>query len=321
MVDTTDNNVDKVDENIKKPSNKTKNAKTESTKTAGAKSRSTTPKTTSTKSAKSTGTKSSSAQSKSTKNTSTKSASDKSASTKGENKKSTNIKKTTTKSTSDKKNSTKTKVEKKSENNLENNSKIKLINDEKTDILPKENELQDLSETNENREKESKYDTISLKEIREAIENKVDKDQKKSIIKEVLVNLGIAIIMLAFLIIIMIGSNNISGETLNKDMKIITLFILIIGIFILEMSYKKDNSKIAMNGIETLVFGAANLCLIYVAKLYSSNLIRYITYISVAIAGYYVIKSILLSICNVRKFKNDNNDIKEIIQKKKKIEE
>ena len=179
------------------------------------------------------------------------------------------------------------------------------------------NDIEEIVKTDEN----EKFNTISLKEVREAIENKINNKQKKTIIKEALINLGIAILMIVFLIVIMLGRNNIMVETLDKDMKIITLFILAIGIFLLEVSYKKDSFKIAMNGIEVLAYGAANLCLIYVAKLYSSNLIKCITYIGVAVGGYYIIKTMLITIRNIKKYKNDNNDIKDIIQKKKKIEE
>lgn len=166
-----------------------------------------------------------------------------------------------------------------------------------------------------NNDDEDKFDTISLKEIREAIENKVDSRQKKSIVKEVLLNIGIAIIMIIYLLIIIMGSKNIDVETLEKDMKIMTFSILAIGIFILELSYKKDNSKIAINGIEVIIYSGINLCLVFVEKLYFNNLINIITNISIVISGYYIIKSLILSIVNIRKYKKDNSDIKEIIKK------
>lgn len=168
---------------------------------------------------------------------------------------------------------------------------------------------------------ESKYDTISLKEIREAIENKVDKNQKKSIIKETIINIGIAILMIIYLLIVIMGSKNIDPQTLEKDLKIMTLGILAVGIIVLEISYKKDKSKIALIGVETLVFGAANLCLIYIAKLHMDQLVRIINYISLVIAGYYIFKSIVLAITNISKFKKDNSDIKDIVTRKKQIEE
>ena len=127
--------------------------------------------------------------------------------------------------------------------------------------------------------------------------------------------------MVVYLIIIIMGSKNIEPATLEKDLKIMTLGILAAGIVILEISYKKDKSNIALIGVETLVFGAANLCLIYIAKLYSDQLTKVVTYISFVIAGYYIFKSVIVAITSVNKFKKDNNDIKDIVKKKVKVED
>ena len=155
-----------------------------------------------------------------------------------------------------------------------------------------------------------------MKEIREAIENKVDKKQKKSVIKKVLINFGIGIAMIIFLILVIMGNKNISADVLEKDMKIMTLFILGIGIFTLELAYQKDKTEIVINAIEILIFGAANLCLIYIFKLYIGQLMYATIGIGATVIGYYVLKSIIMSIVSVRKFKKDNSDIKEIVEKK-----
>ena len=169
-----------------------------------------------------------------------------------------------------------------------------------------------------NKEQEEKYNTISLKEIKEALKTKVSKTQKKSIVKEVLINIGIAILMVIYLVIVLKGSINIGSENFEKDLKIMTLCILAIGIIILEVSYKKDSTKIALHGVEVLVFAGANLFLIFVNKLHFDRLPKDIMYIGVGIGCYYVIKSIVLAVKSVRKYKKDNSDIKEIVSKKKK---
>lgn len=162
---------------------------------------------------------------------------------------------------------------------------------------------------------ESKYDTVSLKEIRDAIENKVNESQKQSLVKKILINIGIAITMILYLILIIMGSKNIETIVLEKDIKIISLSILAIGIFVLEMAYKKDNNEMAINSLEILVFGASSLCLVYVIKLHFDNLINIITYIGGIVASYFILKLMILAITNVRKYKKDNSDIKEIIKK------
>ncbi len=162
----------------------------------------------------------------------------------------------------------------------------------------------------------SKDNTVTLKQIKEVLGNKVNKDQKKSIIKDIFVNIFIAVIMIIYLVLLIMGSFNIDSEIYEQDIKVITLSILAIGIFILELSYKKDSTKIIIHGIEVLVFGASNLCLIYVMKLYFDNLTNIIKYIGTGVIGYYVLKTIICTIRNVRKYKKDNNDIREIVGKK-----
>ena len=89
-----------------------------------------------------------------------------------------------------------------------------------------------------------------------------------------------------------------------------------IGITVLEVSYKKDNLKLALNGVEILVFGASNVCLVYVFKLYLGSLLSFLSYIGIALIGYYFIKIMVLSIYSIKKYKKDNNDIKDIVKKR-----
>ena len=170
---------------------------------------------------------------------------------------------------------------------------------------------------NEEEQRETKYDTVTLEQIKEAIGSKVDNKQKKNIIKDIFINLGIAIIMVAGLIIVMLFGNDFNTETLEKSIKITTLAIVAVGIIILEASYKKDSSKMALNGVEILVYGGSFVCLIYTVKLYFQNLTNVISILTTGIAGYYILKSIIVTILNTKKFKRENNDIKEIIKKKK----
>ena len=204
------------------------------------------------------------------------------------------------------------------DNSKENN---KLNSNEKD--KKKENDINNESDEVEQETSlvdESKFDTVSLKEIREALENKVDKNQRKSVLKDVFINISIALLMVLYLSVIMIIYKKLDVTVLEKISKIATLTILFIGLAILEISYKKDNTKVAMNAIEVITFGASNLCLIYTIKLYIDNLRSIIGYIIIGVVAYYIVKSTLLSIFSIRKFKDENNDIKDIVAKKKKEE-
>ena len=159
---------------------------------------------------------------------------------------------------------------------------------------------------------------VSLKEIKEALETKVDKTQKKSVIKDVFINIILAVIMMTYLgVIIMISNNNTPVEVIIKFTKIATLGILFFGIVFLELSYQTDKAKLALNAMEVIVFGGSSLCLIYTVRLFYNNLGKVIGLITIGIIIYYLLKSIVTAITSINKFKKDNNDIKDIIDKKK----
>ena len=201
--------------------------------------------------------------------------------------------------------------EKKDEKKLPNakKEKVKVEKNEKIkEEVAKENDEKVLEEI-------KKDDTVSLKEIREALENKVSNIQKRNILKENIINILIAIVIVLYLIIVFMGSKNMSIELLETDLKVFSISFAIIGLIILELAYKKDNSKIAITGAEILIFGAINLCMMYVVKLYPTNLLNTVTYISIGVGCYYLIKVLIQSLKNVKKYKEDNNDIKEIIKK------
>ena len=167
----------------------------------------------------------------------------------------------------------------------------------------------------EESKKDSMEDTVSLKEIRNALESKVDENQKRNIIKENILNVLISIAIILYLIIIFTVSKNIKFDNLENCLKAFSIGFAVIGLIMLEISYKKDSFKIAISAGEILVFGAINLCMMYVVKLYPSNLLNVTTYISIGVAVYYLAKIVILSIKNINKCKKDNNDIKEIIKK------
>ena len=207
-------------------------------------------------------------------------------------------------------------------NKSEMESKSKTATKAKVENKPKtenktENKKEEkkVEEKQEKENKNDKEDTVSLKQIREALENKVSENQKHSIIKENIINVMIAVAIILYLIIVFVGSKSIQANTLEIVLKAFSIAYAVIGLIILEIAYKKDNLKILFCGGEILIFGAVNLCMMYVAKLHPSNLLNVTTYISIAVAAYYLIKITILTVKSVKKYKKDNSDIKEIIKK------
>lgn len=203
--------------------------------------------------------------------------------------------------------------EKKQVNNKEKNQQMN--KSKKQTTSNEKNKTSKVEKNDQVKENDDNYKFVSLKEIKEAIENKVNNSQKIDLIKEILLNIGIIITIIICLVILIMATRNIELNVLETDLKIFSLCILGIGILILEYAYKKDNMKIALTSLEIIVLGAINLCLIYVLKLNFNNITTVITWIGAIFTVYYVLKCLIITMQNIRKYKKDNNDIKQIIKK------
>ena len=96
--------------------------------------------------------------------------------------------------------------------------------------------------------------------------------------------------------------------------KITSFIFLILSIIIFEVSYKKDNDEIALNGIEFLVLSIYSLLIQYIPKRLKIDENMY------ALAGtyifliYYGIKNIIIYTKEKKKELDNLSDIKEIVK-------
>lgn len=163
----------------------------------------------------------------------------------------------------------------------------------------------------------------SIKEIQTELEEqarqqrKLPEEVKKKLNKKVFNNIIIAIVIMAYLFLVNIGSLNIETVTFVKDLKAFSMLLIILTIAIFEYSYKKDNGSICINGIETLVLAIITLVTPYIYILSKKfNLI--IASISLLVGAYYVIKAIIMYKKGKKEYLKESNDISEILNSKKK---
>ena len=164
-------------------------------------------------------------------------------------------------------------------------------------------------------EKNLNSDTISLNDIKERLKMQITKDQKKSLLKRTFLNIIIAISMILYLGILISGKFNIEREMFVTDLKVITISIMFIGIYIIEYAYRKDSIIYALNSFEVIIYGIMNLGIIYILKLYENKFTKAICIFALGIFIYYFCKIIYINVKNINKYKKDNNDIREIIKK------
>ena len=158
-----------------------------------------------------------------------------------------------------------------------------------------------------------------VKKIEEEIKQKttLPENIKEKIRKEILKNILIAIIIVVYFTFLILGSVGTIKNVRSIDFNIFSMLILGIAIYLFEVSYKKDNGKLALLGIESLITAIFTLFLPYIIFELDAINKKYYLIISGYVAVYYIIKCICISVRTRNKYMKQTSDISEIIKKNK----
>lgn len=158
---------------------------------------------------------------------------------------------------------------------------------------------------------------INFEHIKNEIEshNKIPLEEIIKIKRKVIPNIIIALSLILFYIFIELGYKNI--ETINYvlDLKVFSGIFLITSIYLFEKSYKLDEFKKMVFGIEMLIVSIFNLSLIYVYYAYSRSYESIVFIFALIIGIYYFIKSITIFLKNKKEYFFEKSDIKKIVSK------
>lgn len=150
-------------------------------------------------------------------------------------------------------------------------------------------------------------DIMNKKHIPKEIEDKIH--------KKIFENILIADVLMVFLNLITLGSLNIETPVFLKDLKIFSLGFIIFTIVLFEISYKRENGKILINGLECFALSIVMLFSSYIYTMHMKEFDIYISLASYAFAIYYVGKSIIISKKMKKQYIQSLSDIEEIIKK------
>ena len=220
-----------------------------------------------------------------------------------------------------------------------NNNNIKNSNNGKTTVKSAENKIDMEKPKNDNTEKGKKQDVkevvadeieepkeekkeviakehsklIKFEEIKNIFKKKkkIPKEDKKNIRKPVIYNFLVMIIVVLYFVFLILGFNNIEKSVYQTDLKVFAICALFLAIILLERAYSKENKKVAVYGVETLIIAIVTLGLIYVNLMLSSQYINILLIILGIVVVYYFIKSIVIRARGKKKYFLDN--MKEII--------
>lgn len=137
---------------------------------------------------------------------------------------------------------------------------------------------------------------------------------KKPILKDTLVNIIYLILIVIYFTCFNTQGTLLAVETITQYINISSMIFLLISIIMLEVGYRKENTKIFINGIEFLVLAIFTLLIKHMPKVLGDTMKNYVEmgiYVSIA---YYILKSAIM----FTKVKYDHlkslSDIKEIVK-------
>ena len=139
------------------------------------------------------------------------------------------------------------------------------------------------------------------------------KEKKKGIYKRTFENILVAVIVILCFLMMILGYINIPEEAYIKDLKVFSLATIAITIVLFEIAYNKDSGKIAIHGIETLLLSILTLVSMYIYILHRTKFLFVIMGGVVLATLYYLVRSIVVTIKEKRKWKDNISDVKDIV--------
>ena len=157
-----------------------------------------------------------------------------------------------------------------------------------------------MAKKEKNELKEIKIDEEKLEKIeKELKENKKRKknDEKIKIkYKNIFRNIVLAIIIVAYFGILLLGSKKIPIIEYITDLKTFVIFELAVTIFIFERAFKKDDDSLAIHGIEMFAITATTVVILNLFSRESNKIIPVICISIVITCVYYLVKSVIIAI-------------------------
>ena len=137
--------------------------------------------------------------------------------------------------------------------------------------------------------------------------------KNKKINKKIYANILIAIAIMIYFLLINFAYYQLQKSYLLIILKILSMLTLGLGIIVLEIAYKKESGKIAINAVEVLIIAAHTLSIAHIVEIQRLDFASYILVSSYVFSIYYVLKAIFIHTKERREYLNSLSDIKEIV--------
>lgn len=131
--------------------------------------------------------------------------------------------------------------------------------------------------------------------------------------ENVFTNILIAIAIMLYFIVINFSYFRLENEIFILGLKILSFVVLGLGIIFLEIAYKKDSGKIAINAIEILVLACFTISTKHIVEVKKMVFEDYILITSYIFSLYYILKAIIIFTKEKKEYLNSLSDIREIV--------
>ncbi len=148
---------------------------------------------------------------------------------------------------------------------------------------------------------------------------KLPQEISQEILKNMFDSLLTAVGIMLYFIILNLAYSTMKQERLIEDIKVFAGVFLVVGIVLLEKSYKSDSGSKALKGIETLILSLHSLLIMHVITLFQYNFQYYLLTSSYIFSIYYVFKAIVLYTKGRRDYLSSLSDISEIVKREEPI--
>ena len=154
---------------------------------------------------------------------------------------------------------------------------------------------------------------MAKKSVKEKI---LPKEISQDIIKKVFNNLIMAICIMLYFIILNFAFGKMQEERLIGDMKVFAGTFLLVGLVLLEQSYKLEDGYKTIYGIEMLTLAAHTLSVMHVINLFKFDFQLYLLASEYIFALYYVFKATVIYTIGKKEYLDQLSDISEIVNDK-----
>lgn len=141
------------------------------------------------------------------------------------------------------------------------------------------------------------------------------KEISEKYLKEIYFNVLKAIIIIFYFLVLNLSYDKLSTEYLQIGIKTFTMIFLFLSIYIFEKAYKKDDGKLAINGIEILILATYTLTTQHITDKFNFNFKSYSLVAGYIYAIYFILKAIIVYTKGRKDLAENLSDIKEIVKK------